>query len=84
MEKLFLSFAFLCLVSGITAQICVKKDSTGNFVYSEKPVYCDSITGMTLTLKDGKTKIPVYITSGGSYYIISDSKKYRRIYLNQK
>lgn len=84
MKKLFLSFALLCLVSGITAQICVKKDSTGNFVYSEKPAYCDSITGLTLTLKDGTTKIPVYITSSGAYYIISDGKKFRRIYLNVK
>lgn len=83
MKKSILSFLLICLGASLSAQICVKKDSTGNFVYSEKPVYCDSITGKTLTLKNGE-KIPVYITPAGAYYIIPDGKKFRRIYLNQK
>ena len=79
-----LTFITLFFFAGLylSAQIQVKKDSTGNFVYAEKIVYCDSVTGLTLRLKSGE-KVPVFTTSAGAYYVISADKK-RRLYLNLK
>lgn len=74
---LIIFMAFLHALTG-NAQT-IKQDSTGNFVMVHKAKSEDKPTGKTLTLTDG-TKLPIYISEHGKYYVLRQSKKTNKIY----